>query len=94
MLRIHIEKQSGGVSLRLEGTLVQPWTHEFVRVWMDLTADPGQSRVTLIDLEAVSFLDAEACGILAAIRRLGCRLEGSGPYISTVIKEISSDASH
>lgn len=92
MLRIHIETAPDGMTLRLEGKLIQPWVDELVRVWAELAHRRTGAWILRIDLEAVSFVDAQGRSILGALRRLGCQLEGSGPYISAVIDEISSNA--
>lgn len=89
MLRIHIENEHGGVTLRLEGKLVDPWVAELVRVWMDLTKGPHADKAVTIDLDAVSFVDARGKSMLSAFTRLGCELRGSGPFISAVIQEVS-----
>lgn len=91
MLRIHIENQHDGVTLRLEGKLVEPWVAELVRVWMDLPRGPDGNRAVTIDLESVSFVDAQGRSMLSALHRLGCELKGSGPFISAVIEEVSGD---
>ena len=91
MLRIHIEDEQEGVTLRLEGKLINPWVAELVRVWMDLPRGPHAGRAVKIDLESVSFVDLEGRSMLGALNRLGCELKGSGPFISAVIQEVSGD---
>lgn len=91
MLRIHIEAEHEGVTLRLEGKLVDPWGAELVRVWMDLSTGPQAGRTVAINLDAVSFVDARGRAMLGALQRLGCELRGSGPFISAVVREISLD---
>jgi len=91
LLRIHIENQHEGVTLRLEGKLIDPWVAELVRVWMDLSRGPHGGRAVKIDLESVSFVDAQGRSMLAALHRLGCELKGSGPFITAVIQEVSNE---
>lgn len=91
MLRIHIEKERDTLTLRLEGKLVHPWVDELVQVWMEVSDGLVPGQPIRIDLEAVSFVDVRGRGILASLRRLGCELSGSGPFISAVIEEVSSD---
>jgi hypothetical protein len=91
VLRIHIEPGHDGVTLRLEGKLIDPWVAELVRVWMELSQGPQVGRAFVIDLEAVSYVDARGRSMLGALRRLGCTFKGSGPFISAVIQEVSSD---
>jgi anti-anti-sigma regulatory factor len=90
LLRIHIENERECVTLRLEGKLIEPWVAELVRVWMDLPRGP-RSRAVKIDLDSVSFVDAQGRSMLGALHRLGCELKGSGPFISAVIEEVSDD---
>ena len=92
MLRIHIENEYEGVTLRLEGKLIEPWVAELIRVWMDLPGCPREPRAVTIDLEAVSFVDAQGRSMLSALHRQGCELKGSGPFISAVIEEVSDDS--
>lgn len=91
MLRIHIEPSQNEVTLRLEGKLVDPWVAELVRVWMDLAKGPEAHKGIRIDLQEVSFVDARGRSMLAALRRQGSTIAGSGPFISAVIQEISED---
>lgn len=91
MLRIHVEPGPDGLTLRLEGKLVDSWVDELARVWMDLLPRLESGRSVRVDLGAVSFVDARGRAMLAALRRLGCELHGSGPFISAVIEEASSD---
>jgi ABC-type transporter Mla MlaB component len=93
MLRIHTEPTLDGVTLRLEGKLIHPWVDELARIWMDFAPGFPATRTIRIDLEAVSFVDARGRSILVALRRLGCELRGTGPYISAVIEEVSADSS-
>lgn len=92
MLRIHVEKmrESGGVTLRLEGKLVQPWAEELSRTWSDLAAQRLFSQPVRIDLNAVSFVDECGRGILTALHRAGCQLQASTPFIAAVIEECST----
>jgi ABC-type transporter Mla MlaB component len=91
MLRIHIETGADGATLRLEGKLIDDWVDELVRVFMDRSCEYPNSGVVRINLDAVSFVDARGRSMLAALRRLGCELKGSGPFISALIEEVSSD---
>lgn len=88
MLRIHLEEHAGEVILRLEGKLIDPWVEELVKVWMNL-ADrfPSEFAVVRVDLEAVSFVDEHGISMLRTLRRMGCQLQGSGPFISAIIED-------
>jgi hypothetical protein len=91
LLRIHIEPGPRDVTLRLEGKLIEPWVAELVTAWMELAQGPHAGRPVQIDLEAVSFVDARGKSTLAALRRLGAGLKGSGPFIAAVIQEVCTE---
>lgn len=89
MLRIHTERNPDGVTLRLEGKLVQPWVDELARAWTNLAADRPAPHPLRIDLRGVSFVDSRGRTMLAFLRHQGCELAGSGPYITALIEEIN-----
>jgi ABC-type transporter Mla MlaB component len=91
LLRIHIEKEHDALTLRLEGKLVHSWADELIQAYINLREDSTSGQSIRIDLDAVSFVDDRGRATLANLRRLGCELTGSGPFISAVIEEISSD---
>jgi hypothetical protein len=91
LLRIHTEKDGARITLRLEGKLVDPWGDELVKAYMALTRCRLDGQEVGIDLEAVSFVDPRGRSILTALRRLGCTLRGSGPFIEAVIDEITAE---
>lgn len=90
MLRIHVEHDNGAVKIRLEGKLIHPWVDELFLVWMDTVHGLAKGRLLLVDLNAVSFVDARGKAMLAAMCRTGGRLQGSGPFIAAVIEEINA----
>jgi ABC-type transporter Mla MlaB component len=91
MLRIHVENASHQRTLRLEGKLVDPWVDELVKVWANLSGCPPTERTTRVDLEAVSFVDESGKSMLSVLWRAGCELHGSGPFIASVIEEITAN---
>lgn len=93
MLRIHIEPESEGVTLRLEGQLVQPWVDELVQAWMDLAARLPRQTPIHVDLSGVSFVDARGKNLLASMLQFGCPLHGNAPFIAAVIEDIRSSLS-
>lgn len=95
MLRIHLEEHAGEVILRLEGKLIDPWVEELVKVWMKLADQfPSELAVVHIDLEAVSFVDEHGKSMLRMLRRIGCQLQGSGPFISAIIEDSLAAGPH
>jgi ABC-type transporter Mla MlaB component len=93
MLRIHIEHESEGVKLRLEGKLVQPWVDELVQAWLDLTTRLPRETPIHADLSEVSFVDARGKTLLASMLKAGCSVHGTGPFISAVIEDVRSSLS-
>lgn len=82
MLRITVERASTGSSLKLEGKLSGPWVKELEECWR-------RERPASIDLTAVTFIDAEAKKLLAALNREGAALRAAG-LNRAVIEAITS----
>lgn len=93
MLRIHAEDTLESTTLRLEGKLIHPWSDELVEAWMKLRARGITTTDIQIDLDAVSFVDERGRSALMALWRSGCKLHGSGPFISALIEEIQATPS-
>ena len=90
MLRIHIEEiqESGIVTLRLEGKLIQPWGDELVRTWIGLLERTPPVRSVRVDLNAVSFVDEYGKWILGSLQHRDCQLCGSGLFITSIINNL------
>lgn len=93
MLRINVENSPRQITLRLEGKLVEPWVDELVKVWAELSGSPAGELTIQVDLEAVSYVDDCGKDMLCLLRRAGCELHGSGPFIAAVIEEIAASQS-
>lgn len=93
MLRIHTEEiqESGVVTLRLEGKLIQLWGDELVRTWIALLERTPPPRSVRIDLNAVSFVDEYGKWILASLQHRGCQLCGSGLFIASIIDSLQTN---
>jgi hypothetical protein len=93
MLRIHTEEiqESGVVTLRLEGRLIQPWGDELVRTWIALLERTHPVRSIRVDLNAVSFVDEYGKWILASLQHRNCQLCGSGLFITSIINSLQPD---
>jgi anti-anti-sigma regulatory factor len=93
MLRIHTEEiqESGIVTLRLEGKLIQPWGHELVRTWIGLLECTPPPRSVRIDLNAVSFVDEYGKWVLASLQHRGCQLCGSGLFITSILNSLQTN---
>jgi outer membrane protein len=97
MLRITTFDQGTTLMMKLEGKIVGPWVEELERGWR---AAQGSNRDLVIDLTAVTFIDAAGKRLLMAIYGQGGRLVGSGLMAKSTIEEIvtgggkSSDSRH
>ena len=89
MLRIYIHDEVPVTSFVLEGKLVGPWVKELEKHWEGaLAAYP--SRMMLVDLADVSFIDAEGRALLARMRQKGVRLLSTGVLINAIVAEIDA----
>jgi len=89
MLRIYIHDEVPVTSFVLEGKLVGPWVEELEKGWESaLAAYP--SRMMLVDLADVSFIDSEGRALLARMRQKGARLLSTGVLINAIVAEIDS----
>jgi anti-anti-sigma regulatory factor len=89
MLRIYIHDEVPVTSFVLEGKLVGPWVEELEKGWESaLAANP--SRMMLVDLADVSFIDSEGRALLARMRQKGARLLSTGVLINAIVDEIDA----
>ena len=89
MLRISVSSEPGISRIKLEGKLSQEWVDEAENVWsLPRTTTVGDA--ILVDLLAVSYVDAAGHGLLAAMHNAGAELIGSGLLISSLIAEIKA----
>jgi anti-anti-sigma regulatory factor len=89
MLRIYIHDEVPVTSFVLEGKLVGPWVEELEKGWESaLAAHP--SRMMLVDLADVSFIDSKGQALLARMRQMGARLLSTGVLINAIVAEIDA----
>ena len=90
MLRISIHDEVPVTSFVLEGKLVGPWVKELEKGWESaLAANP--SRMMLVDLADVSFIDSEGRALLGRMRQKGARLLSTGVLINAIVAEIDAE---
>lgn len=89
MLRIYIHDQIPVTSFVLEGKLAGPWVEELEKSWESASA-ACPSRMTLVDLADVSFIDSEGRALLARMREQGVRLLSMGLLIDAIVAEIDA----
>jgi len=90
MLRIFIHDQVPVTSFVLEGKLVGPWVKELEKSWESaLVSYP--SRMMLVDLADVSFIDSDGRTLLSRMREKGARLLSTGVLINAIVAEIDAE---
>lgn len=87
MLRITIDKNPRGTSLRVEGRLTGPWVEELDRSWRALAAEAGDARVG-VDLTDVTFVGEDGRKLLETMYADGVRLKASGCATRRLLEEI------
>ena len=93
MLRISVSRPSGGTTLvLLEGRLAGPWVGEVDRCFKSVAAESGD-RPLRVDLQAVTFIDAEGKAVLRTMVAHGATLHASGCMTRAVVDEITTQAS-
>src|SRR5207244_12584682 len=76
MLRITWTSNEQQMTLKLEGELAGPWVDETERARSDLVGTAPRRQV-VVDLEDVSFIDAEGRKLLARMLDQGAELQSS-----------------
>jgi ABC-type transporter Mla MlaB component len=92
MLRIHIEEKCESATIRLEGRLAGPWVEELERCWRNALARL-KNRTVVIELDTVTFVDAEGQSLLAEMHRAGAILVGRGVLSQYLAEQIQQHQS-
>ena len=89
MLRItEVESSSRSVTLRVEGRIAGPWLDELrTSCNVHTGSDPVQLH---LELEDISFADAEGISYLKQLRRQGVRFSRVSPFLTELFKNDSS----
>lgn len=85
MLKITEEERRGWATLRLEGALAGPWVQELERCWLETRVCPEQ---VVVDLGAVTSVDAEGKALLLEMHTAGTQLQGGGIMVSYILEQI------
>ncbi len=86
MLRITIHNEDAATRLQVEGRLVGAWAEELKTCWQSVAA-PG--RALLVDLSALTLIDAAGRELLAEMHRQGVALAAVGLMTQAIIEEIT-----
>jgi anti-anti-sigma regulatory factor len=81
MLRITSSRTDTTATLKVEGRIAAEWVGELSRA---ATAAEHNRRVVL-DLEEVTFVDADGASLLRALRDRGVALAGCSAFVSSLI---------
>jgi translation initiation factor 2 gamma subunit (eIF-2gamma) len=87
MLRIHVEEQCESVTIRLEGSLAGAWVAELERCWRKVR--PWlKNRGLVVELDAVTFVDAPGHSLLVEMHSTGATLVARGVLSRYVVEQI------
>jgi len=92
MLRIHIQREAEATSLTIEGKLAGPWVMELEKCWREEMNSEPTKRV-VVNLAAVSFVDADGRELLSRMRQQGTRLVARGCLMKTLVEAIEAGLS-
>jgi anti-anti-sigma factor len=87
VLRIHLEEQADLATIRLEGKLVGEWVEELERCCYEALARPSNHQL-IIDLDAVTFVDAQGQSLLQDMFRAGAMLKAKGTLSQYLVDRI------
>lgn len=87
MLKITIRPDARSTRLELEGRLAGPWVRELDRCWHTVAAAPQGDLI--VDLSAVTFVDAEGKALLTQMSQQGAQLHAVGCLTRCIVEEIT-----
>ena len=89
MLRITIDRNPQVLKLRLEGRLEGEWAALAAESWSSERATKG-SRQIRVDLNDVTFIDAEGKILLARMHKAGAEFIARDPMTKAILTELAS----
>jgi anti-anti-sigma regulatory factor len=87
MLKITIRPDARSTRLELEGRLVGPWVKELDRCWHTVSDVPPGDLI--VDLTAVTYVDAEGKQLLTSMWQQGAKLHAAGCLTRCIVEEIT-----
>jgi hypothetical protein len=90
MLKITISTNRGTTTVKLEGKLAGPWVPELEQVWRAALIDPACKPI-IVDLCAVTSIDAKARELLTRICCRGARFKTAGFFVKSIMEEINGE---
>ncbi len=88
MLRIIVQASARAARFQLCGKLAGLWVSELEQCWQRAKA-VLQSKSFVIDLTAVTFIDAAGKALLASLHEQGAKLLAAGPLNKAIVEEIT-----
>jgi hypothetical protein len=93
MLRIGVQNERDSASFTIEGKLTGLCAIELERCWQRVAAvEPLKSIV--VNLAAVTFVDAECRELLIRMRRQGVKLIPTGCLMRAMVEQIEAEVAH
>ena len=86
MLRITVHSEKTRAILELEGRLAGAWVAELQRAWQEASAG---GRSIVVNLAAVSYVDADGKSLLSDMCRAGAAFEASGCLMRCLVDEVT-----
>jgi ABC-type transporter Mla MlaB component len=86
MLRITVHSEKTQVTLELEGRLAGAWVAELQRAWQEALTG---GRSIVVNLAAVSYVDADGKRLLSDMCRAGATFEASGCLMRCLVHEMT-----
>jgi outer membrane protein len=89
MLKITVKKSDTGAILMLEGKLVGAWVAELQTSWQ---AECASAQKVCIDLNGVTFIDAEGKALLTKLHNEGATLIAKGCLTRSIISQVCGES--
>ena len=89
MLRITTDKNAQALTLRLEGRLEGPWIAVLAQCWSGALLDESNGHRLCVDLNGVTFVDAQGKARLAAMYEQGAEFVADDVLTKALVEEIS-----
>jgi len=89
MLKITSTEQDDATHFKLEGKLAGSWVEVMEQSWRQALAD-SPSRLFVIDLAAITYIDTRGTKLLTQIHRNGAELRASTCLTKCIVEEIES----
>jgi outer membrane protein len=89
MLKITIRREGENSVLELEGKLAGPWVDELASCTRE---EKARNAKIFVDLQNVSFIDAQGKTLLQTLHREGATLAGKGCLTRAIIAQVTGDS--